>query len=113
MDANNLLKPWHDACRIWPVLREHKLPEFRISPRLVKTAGLCYVETGEITLSGPFLAQYPHEMMTQILAHETAHYIDYCLNGWRKYKRHHGREWSAIMLALGYKPDPFHTMELR
>ncbi|NBO62307.1 MAG: hypothetical protein EBU82_15390 [Flavobacteriia bacterium] len=111
--TNSLMKPWHDACLIWPELNAHKAPTFKISDRLTRTAGLCYVETGEITLSGPYLQQYPHEMMTQILTHETAHYIDYCLNGWRKYKRHHGKQWQAIMYNLGYEPEPYHSMELR
>ena len=110
MDA--LLKPWDEACKIWPKLGACNPPVFTISKRLTRTAGLCVVETGEITLSGPFLAKFPEYMMGQILTHETAHYIDYCLNGWQKYKRHHGRLWQEIMYNLGCEPEPYHTMEL-
>lgn len=109
---NPLLKPWHEACEIWPELLDCKTPTFKISERLTKTAGLCAVETGEITLSGPYLRAYRREMMGQILTHETAHYIDYCLNGWHKYKRHHGKQWKEIMYNLGFPADSHHSMEL-
>ena len=109
---NPLLKPWHEACKIWPELLDCKTPTFKISERLTKTAGLCWVEQGEITLSGPYLRAYRREMMGQILAHETAHYIDYCLNGWHKYKRHHGKPWQEIMYNLGFPADSHHSMEL-
>jgi predicted SprT family Zn-dependent metalloprotease len=111
--TNPLMKPWHDACLIWPELELHNPPTFKISERLTRTAGQCIVETGEITLSGPYLREHRNYMMGQILTHETAHYIDYCLNGWRKYKRHHGKPWQEIMYNLGFKPEPYHTMELR
>jgi predicted SprT family Zn-dependent metalloprotease len=110
---NPLLKPWRIACGVWPELEAHKPPTFKISERLTRTAGLCYMESGEIILSGPYLREYRREMMGEILTHETAHYIDYCLNGWRKYKRHHGKPWQEIMYTLGYEPKPFHTMELK
>ena len=109
---NPLLTPWHDALQIWPELAEFSKPTFKISERLTKTAGLCYVESAEIVLSGPYLRAYRREMMGQILTHETAHYIDYCLNGWHKYKRHHGKPWQQIMYNLGYEPKPYHSMEL-
>jgi len=109
---NPLLEPWHQALQIWPELAKCKAPTFKISERLTKTAGLCHVEIGAITLSGPFLRKHRHYMLTQILAHETAHYIDWCLNGWHKYKRHHGKPWQEIMYNLGYNPDSHHTMEL-
>jgi hypothetical protein len=112
MDTKTLFKPWQDALALWPELRKAKAPSFKVSNRLTRCAGLCYVETGEITLSGLYLAKYPHIMLGEILAHETAHYIDYALNGWRKYKRHHGREWCDIMYALDYFPNPYHSMEL-
>ena len=79
---------------------------------MVKTAGLCYVETGEIKLSGAYLAKYPHRMLGEILTHETAHYIDFCLYGWKKHKRHHGKHWQYVMDMLGYVPEPYHDMEL-
>ena len=109
---NPLFKPWHDALQIWPELAEFSKPTFKISERLTKTAGLCYVETGEIILSGPFLRAYRREKLGQILTHETAHYIDFCLNGWQKFKRHHGKPWQNIMYNLGCKPEPYHSMEL-
>lgn len=109
---NQLLAPWHDALQIWPELAEFSRPTFKISERLTKTAGLCYVEIGEIILSGPYLRAYRREMMGQILTHETAHYIDYCLNGWYKYKRHHGKPWQEIMYNLGFPAHSHHTMEL-
>ena len=107
-----LLTPWRNALLIWPELSEFSKPTFKISERLTKTAGLCYVETAEIVLSGPYLRAYRRTMMGEILAHETAHYIDYCLNGWYKYKRHHGKPWQEIMYNLGYEPKPYHSMEL-
>ena len=110
---NPLLVPWQTACNIWPELLDCKPPTFKISERLTRTAGHCLVETGEITLSGPFLRQHRNYMMTQILTHETAHYIDYCLNGWHKYKRHHGKPWQQIMYNLGFNPQSHHTMELQ
>lgn len=112
MDTKTLFKPWRDALALWPELHNAKAPTFKVSNRMTRCAGLCYVETGEITLSGLYLAKYPDIMLGEILTHETAHYIDYALNGWRKYKRHHGREWSVIMVTLGFSPNPYHTMEL-
>jgi predicted SprT family Zn-dependent metalloprotease len=112
MDTKTLFKPWQDALALWPQLHNVKAPTFKVSNRMTRCAGLCYVETGEITLSGLYLAKYPDIMLGEILAHETAHYIDYALNGWQKYKRHHGKPWQEIMYNLGFNPEPYHTMEL-
>lgn len=109
---DTLLEPWKLACTLWPELEYKNPPKFRINNRLRKTAGLCQVETGAIELSGPLLAKYPSRMMRDIVPHETAHYIDFLLNGWYPRKRHHGKPWQEIMLALGCKPEPFHDMEL-
>lgn len=103
---------WRKAQQVWPMLLAHSDPVVLVNPRLVKTAGLCWTESGRIELSGPFLRKFPEHMLGQILAHETAHYIDHCLNGWYKYKRHHGKPWQKIMYNLGFNPEPFHTMEL-
>lgn len=108
----NTLTHWHKAQQVWPELLAHKAPTVTLSARLAKTAGLCYVETGEIVLASKFIRQNPDYMMGQILAHETAHYVDFCLYGWQKYKRHHGRLWQQIMHNLGYNPEPYHTMEI-
>ena len=103
---------WRKARQIWPELLAKPDPIVKVNNRLTKTAGVCYVETGKIELSGPFLDKYFDYMMTQILAHETAHYVDFCLYGWQKYKRHHGRLWQAIMHDLGYNPEPYHTLRV-
>lgn len=68
--------------------------------------------TRELNLSGKFLAKFEKNMINVILPHELAHQIDYDVFGWYARKPHHGKCWIEIMVKIGQKPEPYHTMVL-
>ena len=103
---------WNRYCKIYPMLERYRMPEIVLSTKLQKTAGYNDSYENRIILNAKMLDKFPKNMLEVILPHEIAHQVDFNLNGWKKYKRHHGKQWQEIMVAYGLEPDPYHTMEL-
>lgn len=105
-------KLWDDYCEIFPRLVRFDSPKIVINNRFTKCAGCNRTEINQIDLAGKFLAQFPDNMTRIILPHEIAHQIDFNLNGWYDRKPHHGKLWTEIMVRIGQKPNPYHSMVL-
>lgn len=103
---------WRRYCKIYPMLDRFMMPEIVLSNRLEKTAGYNDSYENRIILNARMLNRFTKNMVEIILPHELAHQVDFNLNGWKKYKRHHGKQWKEIMVAYGLEPEPYHTMEL-
>lgn len=106
-------KYWDIYCETFPKLVRFDCPEIRLSNRLTRTAGRCHSDENFTVLGYKFIQQFEQTMLGIILPHELAHQIDYNLNGWHDRKLHHGPQWCDIMVKIGQKPDPYHSMELR
>lgn len=106
-------KLWDDYSETFPRLVRFNPPIIKINNRFTKTAGCNRTEDNIIELAGKFLAQFPDNMLRVILPHEIAHQIDFDLNGWYDRKPHHGKEWIEIMVKIGQKPNPYHSMILK
>ena len=116
MDTKTLQKLteslWGDYVEIYPKLVRFDPPKIILNNRLTKTAGYNWSEKNTIDLAAKFFVNNKANMLQVILPHELAHQIDHNLNGWHDTKKHHGRDWKAIMVDIGQAPNVYHTMTL-
>ena len=103
---------WLTYTKIWPKLAGFKCPTVKLNNRLSATGGYNKSEENVIHLSGKFMPNNKHEMLTVTLPHELAHQIDYNLNGWKTGARHHRASWKNIMVKIGLEPEIYHKMVL-
>lgn len=103
---------WDQYCEVFPKLVRHDCPTIVLNNRFTRTAGCNHCDDNRIDLGVKFFAKHAKNMVGVILPHEMAHQIDYNLNGWHDGKKHHGKQWRDIMIKLGQKPAPYHSMEL-
>jgi predicted SprT family Zn-dependent metalloprotease len=96
-ELHRTVAPWAEA---WGVTGlEHRV-EICFNPRLKRSLGRCVPTKGEIRLAG-FLRRGPPKLLREVLCHEAAHAAVYELHGVGP--RPHGREWRALMEAVGFE----------
>jgi len=83
--------------------------EMRWNRRMRTRAGVAYLVSRRIELNPRLLAQNP-EMVHECLAHELAHIVVYARH--EKKARAHGKEWRALMRAVGFEPETVHYMDV-
>jgi predicted SprT family Zn-dependent metalloprotease len=76
-----------------------------LSRRLVSSAGVARWRKQCIVLNVRLLAIYPDELPT-VVVHEVCHLLAAELYG----EPGHGKRWKQLMVALGYEPRRYHTM---
>lgn len=77
-----------------------------LSKRLVRSAGVAKWRDHCIVLNVRLLAIYPDEL-PMVVVHEVCHLLAAKLYG----QPGHGKPWQQLMLALGYEPRRYHTMD--
>ena len=85
------------------------LSDLKVSYNLKgQRAGIVNPVKKEIRLNIELCNNFPEKMINEVLVHEIAHYINFCLNPSAK---PHGNEWKCIAKALGLdNPKTTHDM---
>lgn len=123
MDKRKLLKHiaieteivWDSLCEIYTPLVRFNPPKIVLNPYTWKTAGSCYQTLSKVELGYKFFASNRENfnyMIDVILPHELAHQADFNLFGESEKTCGHGEKWCEIMVNLGLKAKPFHSMEI-
>lgn len=102
---------WGEYAETYPQIIRLNPPKIILNARLRTTAGCCDIEKNTIELATRFFTRNREAMFNQILPHEIAHQIDYNLNGLPKNNRWHHAAWVEIMVNLGQRPNPYHTLK--
>jgi predicted SprT family Zn-dependent metalloprotease len=104
---------WDAYCEIYPQLVKFDCPTIKLCNRLTKTIGKCYYWENRIHLGNKFFVRNRAIMLSDILPHEIAHQVSYCLYGAEKQgKECHGIEWQEIMLSYGLFPHVTYAITL-
>ena len=98
---NHAEKLWETYIEIFPALVRFDCPRVEFNNRLSSCAGCAYTYENHVELSTKFYLKFSDRIIGETLPHELGHQIDHNLNGWHKYKRHHGKTWTDIMVKLG------------
>ena len=97
---------WEEYQFIYPELIQYRPPKIILSDKLVNAWGYAHFEESIICISSMHLESYTNYMIHVIIPHESAHCMDYLINGWYPRKRYHGKSWQEIMVNIGQTPDP-------
>ena len=106
---DQLLKYGEDLLLRW---QRHDLLDkiqMRWNSRMRTRAGVAYLVSRRIELNPRLLAQNP-EMIYECFAHELAHIVVY--SQYERQARAHGKEWRALMRAVGFEPETVHYMDV-
>ena len=106
---------WDTLCEIYTPLVSYDPPKLELNPYVWRTAGLCFQEENRVQLGYKFFKagnKTFNYMVDVILPHELAHQADWFLHGESEKICGHGKKWREIMVNLGLKPNPFHSMEI-
>ena len=103
---------WEEYCEIFPELVKFDCPKIELNGRFTVTAGCNSWEDNTVILGKKFFKKFSRNMVRVILPHELAHQIDYNLNHLGNVKTYHGKTWKEIMIKIGQKPLPCHSMEI-
>lgn len=113
--ANEAERVWGALCELRPGLVRYDVPEFELSRRLWRTAGMCYQEDRIIVLGAKFFEhsrEYCATMTQVILPHELIHQADFDLYGESEKNCGHGAQWQRLMIEYGLPAKPFHSMDI-
>jgi predicted SprT family Zn-dependent metalloprotease len=108
---------WNKACAIWPILKNHPVPNIKLNNRLKVTGGRAWAKWENvdhfIDLSTELFWEYTETYIAEIIPHEMAHLVDFIVNGiyWNNIRESHGDKWQDICVKLrGYTLPEYHRL---
>ena len=105
---DKILQVYLDAQSIWG--RNFDLPAISYD-LLGRCAGRAHISEKRIRLNPVLLLENQVDFIERTVPHEVAHLVTYTIYPESRLIKPHGREWKAIMQALGYKPIRCHSYD--
>lgn len=117
MSHENLVKPLNDAIDAWYEkskslynLKNWKRPKLDIVSLTGSCAGKALWPNNEMHVNWTLYTQNPESFLQRTVPHETAHLVNFVLNGHRADS--HGLGWKSIMQRIGAKDlTPCHSYD--